>query len=102
MAQATWARLNSTLGAFRAMKRLCILLSLITFVAGCRESRYDRAFELDNSTFDAEAMQMIHDDTGLLVPAGARGLNFAYKPPIDPAFLARIAIPADSRKSVEA
>jgi hypothetical protein len=46
-------------------------------------------------------MEMIRHDTGLSIPKGARGLNFAYSPPIDPAFLARIEIPADSRESVE-
>ena len=46
-------------------------------------------------------MEMIRHDTGLSIPKGARGLNFAYSPPIDPAYLARIEIPAESRASVE-
>lgn len=85
----------------RALTRVCLLLSAILFLSACGQSRYDRAFELDQSTFDAEAMQMIRNDTGLTVPAGARGLNFSYTPPIDPAFVARIEIPAESRAAIE-
>lgn len=84
------------------MTRLFLLLSAVLFITGCGDSKYYHAFELDQSTFDADAMKMIRDDTGLVIPEGARGLNFAYKPPIDPAFLARIEIPAASRQSVEA
>lgn len=83
------------------MTRILLLLSAVLFLASCGDSRYGRAFELDQTTFDADAMKMIRDDTGLVIPEGARGLNFAYKPPIDPAFLARIEIPAESRQSVE-
>ncbi len=34
---------------------------------------------------------------GLKLPAGSKGLNFYYKAPIDPAFLAKIEIPSDAR-----
>jgi hypothetical protein len=89
-------------GLVRAMTRLCLLLSAILFITGCGDSRYGHAFELDQSTFDADAMQLIRHDTGILIPAGARGLNFTYTPPIDPAYLARIEIPPESRGALEA
>lgn len=83
------------------MIRNCILLASVILIVGCDRSRYDRAFELDQSTFDAGAMEMIRKDTGFSISEGARGLNFAYKPPVDPAFVARIEIPSEDRESIE-
>ncbi len=83
----------------RSKMKILLLLFAVLGLIGCgdgSDSRYYHSFELDESTFDAEAMQMIERDTGLDIPDNARGLNFAYKPPIDPAFLARIEIPAES------
>ena len=62
------------------------------------DSRWFRAFELDENNFDSEAMQMVKDDTGLVLPEGTRGLNFRYSPPIDPSFTARIEIPREARE----
>ncbi|GEP42952.1 hypothetical protein [Brevifollis gellanilyticus] len=69
------------------------LIPLILALAGCRESRWLREFELNEKSFDSEAMQMVQDQAKLSIPAGARGLNFRYSPPIDPSFIARIEIP---------
>ena len=40
---------------------------------------------------------MIQSDTRIVLPASARGLHFYHKPPIDPAYLAKIEIPRDSK-----
>jgi hypothetical protein len=37
---------------------------------------------------------------GLKLPAGSKGLNFYYKAPIDPAFLAKIEIPSDAKEGM--
>lgn len=70
-------------------------------VSGCGKTRWAREFELDDKTFDSEAMTMVETDSGLKLPAGAKGLNFHYKPPIDPAFVAKIEIPTDSREKLQ-
>ena len=83
------------------MKHFVVLITVLVFITGCSDSgnnRYNREFQLDESSFDDSAMQMIKRDTGLSIPDGARGLNFAYKPPIDPSFLARIEIPNESHE----
>jgi hypothetical protein len=77
----------------------CGILAVLV-LTGCGDLRYAREFELDEKTFDAEAMQMIVEDSGLNLPKGARGLNFRYSPPIDPSFVARVEIPREARDSV--
>lgn len=69
------------------------LILLILVLTGCRESRWLREFELNEKTFDAEAMKMVQDQSKLSLPAGTRGLNFRFSPPIDPSFVARLEIP---------
>ena len=75
-------------------------LVAIVLLAGCSRSRWLREFELDERSFDSEAMQWVTGKSGLDIPGEARGLNFRYRPPIDPSFVARIAIPEDSRHDV--
>jgi hypothetical protein len=43
---------------------------------------------------------MVEKEMGLKLPAGSKGLNFNYKAPIDPAFLAKIKIPSDAKDSM--
>ncbi len=43
---------------------------------------------------------MVQSDTGIILPANAKGLNFYYKAPIDPAYVAKIEIPKDSKENV--
>lgn len=76
---------------------LFILVSLL--LTGCG-SRWYGEFELDETTFDSEAMQTIKDDTGFDLPEGTRGLGFRYSPPIDPSFVARLEIPKEYRNKV--
>ena len=72
-----------------------------TFVlTGCSDSRWLREFELNEMSFDSEAMQMVKDDSGLTIPNEAKGLNFRYSPPIDPSFVARIEIPEDYKDDI--
>jgi hypothetical protein len=75
--------------------KLALLACAALLLGGCTDSRWDREFELGENDFDAEAMEMIQTDTGLTLPAGTRGLNFRYWPPIDPSFVARLEIPAN-------
>ncbi len=79
---------------------MLIALLATLLLSGCSDSRCLKEFELDEKSFDAEAMQMIKDDSGLTIPEGAKGLNFRYSPPIDPSFVARIEIPKDSRDKI--
>jgi hypothetical protein len=64
-------------------------------LSGC--GRDARRYELDSKSFDSRTLQRIQSDTGITLPAGARGLNFYYKPPIDPAYIAKIEIPLSSK-----
>jgi len=43
---------------------------------------------------------MIEEDSGIILPSDAHGLNFFYKAPIDPAFVAKIQIPAASKEEI--
>jgi len=75
-----------------------ILIGLLTLaLAGCESSRYSTEFELDEKTFDSDAMQMVRDDSDLVLPPQTRGLNFHYLPPIDPEFVARLEIPKEAQ-----
>lgn len=85
----------------RMRSSLLLVLTAILMLSSCSRSRWTREFELDDKTFDAEAMKMVETDSGLKLPAGAKGLNFHFKPPIDPAFVAKIEIPADSRENLQ-
>ena len=78
----------------------CLLLLIMLLIGGCRESRWLRHFEVNETGFDAEVMQVIAKDTGLIFPAGTKGLHFQYKPPIDPAFIAKLEIPTEARQQM--
>jgi hypothetical protein len=55
---------------------------------------------LDGKSFDSKTLQRIQSDTGITFPAGVRGLNFHYKPPVDPAYIAKIEMPRSSKEDV--
>ena len=80
--------------------RIAIALFATALLSSCDDSRWLREFELNENSFDAEAMQMVRDDSGLTIPGGAKGLNFRYSPPVDPSFVARIEIPEASRTKI--
>ena len=81
-----------------AAKILFPLLLAVLLFSGC--GRGYRNYELDRTSFDTKTLQMIQSDTGIALPAGARGLNFYYKPPIDPAYIAKIEIPLNSKEDM--
>ena len=85
------------------MKIFSFLFLAALLAAGCSDridSRYDREFELNEVTFDTEAMQKIQTMSGFTIPENSRGLNFAYRPPMDPEFAAQIEIPPASKETV--
>lgn len=80
------------------MKATFLFILTLLLIAGC--SRDAREYELNSKSFDLQTLQRIESDTGITLPAGTRGLNFYYKPPIDPAYIAKIEIPLKSKDDV--
>ena len=78
-------------------KKLLPLLSVL-FLAGCGRGYKD--YELAGASFDAKTLQMIQSDTSIALPADSRGLNFYYKAPIDPAYIAKIEISKSSKEDM--
>ena len=58
-------------------KILCACFLTLLFFIGCDRHLHD--FELDERSFDRESMQMIQDETHLVLSTNAHGLNFFYK-----------------------
>lgn len=54
-------------------------------------------YNLDERSFTAESLKMIEQNTGLAFPVGSRGLHMFYQNSLDPAFVAKVEIPADSK-----
>jgi hypothetical protein len=77
-----------------------VFLSIFTVLLFTSCGRDARIYELDSGSFDSKTLQRIQSDTGIVLPAGARGLNFYYKPPIDPAYIDKIEIPLKSKEDV--
>lgn len=77
------------------MRILYLIIPVVLLLTGC--GRDAREYELDSKGFDSKKLQEIQSDTGIIFPVGARGLNFYYKPPIDPAYIAKIEIPKQSK-----
>jgi hypothetical protein len=77
-----------------------VFLSIFTVLLLSSCGRDARVYELDSGSFDSKTLQRIQSDTGIVLPVGARGLNFYYKPPIDPAYIAKIEIPLKSKEDV--
>ncbi len=56
-------------------------------------------YHLDEQSFDAEALKVVEGTTGILLPAGSRGLNMSYKGyAIDPSLMAKVEIPGASQE----
>lgn len=77
------------------MRTVLLSILTVTLLSGC--GRDARRYELDSKSFDTKTLQRIQSDIGINLPAGARGLNFYYTPPIDPAYIAKIEIPPSSK-----
>ncbi len=68
---------------------------------GCDRHRDLTEYELNENSFDAEAMAMIEHEIGIDIPDDAMGLRFHHIPPIDPIVFAKIKIPDDTEKLIE-
>jgi len=77
------------------MRQLTTIIGGLLILAGCGKSYHN--FELDEQSFDQETRQSIEKAIGFQLPTNARGLNYYYKAPIDPSFVARFEIPSTAR-----
>jgi hypothetical protein len=77
--------------------KLSLLFFFLVSAIGCDWSGYERS----EKTFDAKSFRMVEEKTELTFPAGSRGLNFYYRRAIDPAFHAKIEIPATAHEAFE-
>lgn len=77
------------------MKRFVTLVLIAGCLLGCGDGLRDR--ELGPSNFDAATLREVEKEMGIKLPAGAKGMNYYYKAPMDPAFIAKIEIPADAK-----
>ena len=80
------------------MKQVRPFFGLFLLLFGC--GKYCRDFELDERTFDREILQCVEKAVGYSLPTNARGLNYYYKAPVDPAFLAKVEIPSSARSEI--
>ena len=77
---------------------LSIIFCLV--LMGCGP-KFGDDYELDANTFTAEKFALIEQRTGITIPADSHGINMFYEgSQIDPAFVAKIEIPAASQESL--
>ena len=69
-------------------------------VVGCDGNRDLTEYNLDENSFDAEAMVKIEQESGVDLPDDAKGLAFCHIPPIDPIVFAKIEIPASTQELI--
>ena len=81
-----------------SIRRILRVITLGVLIPGCGKDA--REYELDQASFGITTLQMIQDESKIILPKEARGLNFHYKPPIDPAFAAKIEIPIGAREDM--
>jgi hypothetical protein len=77
------------------MNRFATLFLIAVCLIGC--GKMERDYELGSKDFGPDTMLKVEKEIGLKLPAGTRGLNFYYKAPMDPAFIAKIEIPSDAK-----
>lgn len=77
------------------MNRSIILSLIAASLMGCGKGSSD--YELGSADFRADTLLMVEKEMRLKLPPGAKGLNFYYKAPIDPAFIAKIEIPPEAK-----
>jgi len=68
---------------------------------GCDKHRDLTEYELDENSFDTEAILKIEQETGIDLPDSAKGVRFYHIPPVDPIVFAKIKIPAESERSLK-
>ena len=87
----------------RRIIEFAVCISLAVFTVWCFGHGWGREFrnyELDENSFKASDLKRVAEEIGIKLPPGCRGLNYYFKPPIDPAFIARIEIPMKSKEFV--
>ena len=82
----------------KEMKRVMPVIGLCLLLFGC--SKYYRNFELDERSFDRETLQLIEKAFGFPLSTNARGLNYYYKAPVDPSFVAKVEMPSSARSEI--
>lgn len=81
----------------RSVVMVCfVLLGLLSF--RCRRALTE--YDLDQHSYWGGILSEIQGETGLKLPAHTIGLNYHYKPPIDPIVFARLDIPESEEKLV--
>lgn len=86
------------------MKYFLIILGMLVVVAiVIAASFYHSAnYTLDQSNFTTNALALVEKQTRLKIPPGSRGLNMVYDGfQIDPAFVAKIEIPANAEMGLK-
>ncbi len=81
------------------MQRIASILLIAICLLGCGKCTSD--YELGSANFGADTLLMVEKDMGIKLPAGAKGINFYYKGPMDPAFIAKIEIPSAAKDGIE-
>ena len=81
------------------MRSSAYIIALCLTLLGCSEGL--KEYELDEHSFQAETIAEIQTESGILLPAGCKGLKFHYIPPIDPIAFAKVEIPAGAGKVME-
>jgi len=84
----------------KIMGNLVYPLVISLALLGCRDLKYTREFELNQTSFEADTLADIEKDTGIDIPDQAKGLKFHYIPSIDPITFAKIAIPQQEEKTI--
>jgi hypothetical protein len=77
------------------MNRFAPILFIAVCLIGCGKGYHD--FELGPKDFGPDTLLKVEKEMRLKLPAGTRGLNYYYKAPIDPAFIAKIEIPSNAK-----
>lgn len=80
-----------------------IILVIVATIIGAAVAFYHSAnYTLDPSSFTTDALALVEKEIQLPLPQGSRGLNMVYKGyQIDPAFVAKIEIPADAEMGLK-
>ena len=83
-------------------KAAAILIVLAFALTGCDPSA-GRDYELDARSFDAQTLNQVERESGIVLPPNSRGMHFFYQgSKVDPSFFAKVMIPKISYDSAYA
>jgi len=78
---------------------IMFILSLCVALVACNNPA--RNYELNAQSFTAKNLKLVEQKTGIIMPAGSRGLNMYFDGfQIDPSLIAKIEIPDVASESV--